>query len=189
MYTWYVDKVLREFAKKEIVMNTGRMYYEQRIVCHPDLFRFLFSSVGFNAICPSSSLIWQYETSAFKTVVTQLITESIVTLATFRCRHVEHHYFWTLNVFHSIVLDKIYLCNTVKHNCFNYKPGYRKSLYTFIKTTCFDRYSTTIKSTKSWICDVQRICLVRSGIPLCLHCCIKHCKNCKIVMLRLAYTN
>ena len=56
-YTWYVDKVLSGFAKKEIVMNAGRMYYKQSIVCHPYLFRFLFPFVDYNAICSSSYLI------------------------------------------------------------------------------------------------------------------------------------
>lgn len=67
-------------------MNTGRMYYKQSIVCHPYLFRFLFPFVDYNVICPSSYLIWQYETSAFKTVVTQLVTESVVILVSLRCR-------------------------------------------------------------------------------------------------------
>jgi hypothetical protein len=70
------------------------MCYEQSIVCRPDLFRFLFPFIGYNAICPSFYIIWQYETSAFKTVVTQLITESIVILDSLKCRSI-----WNTTIF------------------------------------------------------------------------------------------
>ena len=85
------------------------MYYKQSIVCHPYLFRFLFPFVDYNAICSSSYLIWQYETSAFKTVVTQLVTESVVTLASFRRRNM-----WNTTFFFVAYLKMPFLSQTVE---------------------------------------------------------------------------
>jgi hypothetical protein len=112
--------------KTKIVMNIGRRYYEQ--VCHSDFFRFLYPFVGYNAIRPCSYFMWQYETSAFKTIVTQLLTESIVTLAFFRCRSI-----WNTTIFCGLfnisiplsncrvlngrMVDKSFGCNSEQSGC------------------------------------------------------------------------
>jgi len=92
------------------------------------------------------------------------------------------------NAFHSIVLDKICLRNTIKHNYFNWNLV-MGSLYTHSlrqHVSVITRPSSGLQRAEYATC--RRIPLVRNWIPLCSHCCIKHCKIVKIVMLRLTYT-
>jgi len=47
-----------------------------------------------------------------------------------------------------------YICVKLSNTTNLLKPGYRNSLYKFIRTTCFGHYSTIIRSTRSW--NMQR---------------------------------
>jgi len=45
---------------------------------------------------------------------------------------------------------KFYICVKPSKTTNLLKPGYRNSLYKFIRTTRFGRYSTIVRSAKTW---------------------------------------
>jgi hypothetical protein len=49
----------------------------------------------------------------------------------------------------------------------------------FIYTACFGRETTIIRSTRNYKCKIRNVPLVRSGISLCWHYCIKQGKSVK----------
>jgi len=64
------------------------------------------------------------------------------------------------------------------------KPGYRKSLNKFIKTTCFGRYPTIIRSTKKLNMQRATNFFVTQWDPIVFALLYKTLWNCKIGMLK-----